>query len=606
METKECKELKDFYDYIKDLEVRGKQRNNARKELRERVKDKVKEFEKSCSDWKMPKVIQNNRELEKMLEEFLYNMKQGIQAWNNRFDGEAKREEFGEKFLDKFIVFVYGTVKAGKSTLGNFIATHHLPNQEPEFWVGERAKKETGQTNKKLKEARAEDAILKRVDIKEFKTNVIECTAEIQLFTLGGLVYVDTPGLGSTTTENGALTKRYIEEADFVLYPTGSDAPMKGKEIEEISQLLHMQKPIHIVITKSDKAERKKIDGSIKTIIVNESEVNRDNQQKDVKKRLEKDLDNKGLSNERKKFLKTDDILSISIKTADDGFNTDDKDLFENSNIPTFYAQFNTILREKSQNLKNQSPLDSIIGLINIILGNSNKPTKKSLAGMQLEYEQLQNKLEMQRKNLENSIQDLRGSILKMIAREFEMHRIEGHNYKQQCQKIRVSIGNELNAKITEACKNAMQDFSIDFCKSMESIGVAEVHDIMTPTKFPKPHISKAIGATIGGIGGLAFGPLAVASGALVGGWIGDKIDSMLASDDILPIKIGDNLNESIQNFRNELENMAKKILNDSIAEMDKSFFAPLKKQLGSIEQELKIFCQELENLRKKYEQQRN
>lgn len=586
----ECKEFEEFYSSIEELNIRGTMRKESREELRQRVK----QFKQTCLQWRIPEESKKNPELEEMFEGFLGGMRQSIQGWDNRFQNAAEKENFEERFRDKFIVFVYGKVKAGKSTLGNFVVDNRLPNQNVKFCVYDSTSKE------------------QRLNITEFATNITECTSEIQLFTLGELTWVDTPGLGSMTKENGELAKRYVEVADFVLYPTNSASYMQNNEIEEISELLTMQKPVHLLITRSDRIEEDEDEnGQIIKIFENKSESVREEQQKDAMERLKKKL------NSEQQRLIQNEILSISVEAAKQGLANNNLELFRNSNLPQFYAQFNTILREKAQNLKNQSPLDSIVGLIHVILGDGDNPTKGSLAGMQKEYEKLQNNLETQRRNLEDSIQDLRGSVPRMIAMEFDMRMrmIDKNNYRQQCKEIQASISNELNAKIADICKKAMQDFATDFCKSLESIGVAEVHDITTPREIEKKGAwGKAGGAAAVGAAGALLGSffpvigtaIGGTIGAAIGGYIGDKLDSSFASKDLEYITVGDNLEKTLRDFRDKLENNAKQATDNSKSQMDNIFFAPLKQQLGKIGKDILCFSHELLKLKREYQQKRS
>ncbi|MBD5167114.1 MAG: hypothetical protein HDT12_04980 [Helicobacter sp.] len=583
-----CEEFEEFYRFIEQLEVRGEMRKESRNELQQIVAN----FKQKCSRWKAPEEMKKNPELEEMFEGFLGRMRQSIQSWNNRFQNAAEKEALEEDFRDKFIVFIYGKVKAGKSTLGNFIVNNRLPNQGVEFCVYDSNSKE------------------QRQNITEFATNITECTSEIQLFTLGGLVWVDTPGLGSMTKTNGERAKRYVESADFVLYPTNSASYMQNNEIEEISELLTMGKPVHLLITRSDRIEEDEDEnGQIIKIFENKTKSVREEQQKDARERL-----NKKLNSGQQKLIQNE-ILSISVEAAKQGLANNNLELFKKSNLPKFYEQFNTILREKAQNLKNQSPLNSIIGLINVILGDSDKPTKESLAGIRHEYEKLRNKLEEQRRNLEDSIRDLHNSVPHMIAKEFDAHRIDTNNYRQQCKEIRNAIDEELRTKIADICSKIMKDFAADFCKSMENIGV--VRDIIITREIDnkKPYGQVALGALgaiagsfipIPGVGTLIGGAIGVAAGSILGGFIGDKLDSSFAGKDIEYINVGDNLEETLRDFRNKLENIAKINVDNATHQMDNVFFNPLKQQFAGIEKEISSFSDELLKLKRKYEQKRS
>ena len=583
-----CEEFEEFYRFIEQLEVRGRMRKESRNELQQIVE----QFRQKCLQWKVPEVAEKNPELKEMFNGFLNGIKESVESWNSRFQNRAKQEAFEEKFRDKFIVFIYGKVKAGKSTLENFIVNNRLPNQDVEFCVYDSNSKE------------------QRQNITEFATNITECTSEIQLFTLGGLVWVDTPGLGSITKENGALAKRYIELADFVLYPTNSASAMQNNEIAEISQLLLERKPVHILITRSDAMELDEEDGKIVRKLMNKTEKTRKKQAEDALERLKEHL-----SLEQQKLIPCE-ILSISVEAAKQGLEKNDLELFRNSNLPKFYKQFNAILQEKVQNLKNQSPFDSLIGLINSILGDiQSKIYNGTLAGMRLEYEKLQSKLETQRKNLEDSIHDLRGIIPQMIAEEFEIRTIDKDNYKQQCGEIRDTISNKLQAKIIEICKKSMEDFATDFCKSMESINVNDVQDTTITREVEKKStfgktIVKGIAAFLGGLGGAFFtfaNPIgAAAAGAAVAattGLITDKIESFFTDKGTEQLTLDGNLEETLRHFREKLQDSATNNLGSPINQMDNIFFKPLKEQLGIIERDISIFHGELEALKKKYGQ---
>lgn len=582
-----CEEFEEFYRFIEQLEVRGKMRKESRNELQQIVE----QFRQKCLQWKVPEVAEKNPELKEMFSGFLNGIKESVENWNHRFQDKAKQEAFEEKFRDKFIVFIYGKVKAGKSTLGNFIVNNRLPNQDVEFCVYDSNSKE------------------QRQNITEFATNITECTSEIQLFTLGGLVWVDTPGLGSITKENGVLAKRYIELADFVLYPTNSASAMQNNEIAEISQLLLERKPVHILITRSDAMELDEEDGKIVRKLMNKTEKTRKEQAEDALERLKEHL-----SLEQQKLIPSE-ILSISVEAAKQGLEKNDLELFRDSNLPKFYEQFNMILREKAQNLENQSPFDSLIGLINSILGDiQSKIYNGTLAGMRLEYEKLQSKLETQRKNLEDSIHDLRGTIPQMIAEEFEIRTIDKDNYRQQCREIRDTISNKLQAKIIEICKKSMEDFATDFCKSMESINVNDVQDTTITREVEKRSIfGKAISSGIGALliklgasstlfsGGAGLAAGAAAAATLV--FITDKIESFFTDKGTEQLTLDGNLEESLRHFREKLQDSATNNLGSPINQMDSIFFKPLKEQLGIIERDISIFHEELGNLKKKYEQ---
>lgn len=160
---------------------------------------------------------------------------------------------------DSFLVYVYGKVNAGKSSLGNYIATgHHKPSREQVTqyhrecltygWQAASAE------HNQVQEGRLEAG---------FGVDRQECTRDIQYFTLPGLTWVDSPGLHSKTPENGELARRYAESADLVVYVMSAANPGRDTDLQEIRTLLALKKPMVFVITRADAFEEDEIDGEI-------------------------------------------------------------------------------------------------------------------------------------------------------------------------------------------------------------------------------------------------------------------------------------------------------------------------------------------------------
>src|SRR5579884_1110796 len=86
-----------------------------------------------------------------------------------------------------------------------------------------------------------------------------ECTHAYQGFRLPGLLWIDCPGVGSTTFANGELARRLVARADFILFVTSSDAPLCASELREMHGLIRESGNQALeglfIITKSDKNE---------------------------------------------------------------------------------------------------------------------------------------------------------------------------------------------------------------------------------------------------------------------------------------------------------------------------------------------------------------
>jgi predicted GTPase len=229
--------LEDFYKSLKDIKLI----NNSVDEKRELVKKYVSNFNANIQNLRIDENIKKqNKEISNLLEETINLIKLVSNDWLKNFDEMIEREKFRSDLSNYFIVIIFGKVKAGKSSLGNFIAKNKLESQKVEFF--------------KYDEAGKKQAIKKLEEIEEdsFATNNLECTVEIQGFKLDGMAWIDTPGLGSMVKENGDLAKEYIQSADYIIYPTSSDSPLQLDEREQLKELFEQNKKVSICITKSD------------------------------------------------------------------------------------------------------------------------------------------------------------------------------------------------------------------------------------------------------------------------------------------------------------------------------------------------------------------
>jgi len=112
---------------------------------------------------------------------------------------------------------------------------------------------------------------------------------------------LDTPGLHSVTAENAALTQRFIDSADGVLWLSSSSSPGQVQELDALARELRRHKPLLPIITRSDQIEEDEVDGEICSILCNKNSTQRALQEADVYQRskdklLEMQVDSQLLS----------------------------------------------------------------------------------------------------------------------------------------------------------------------------------------------------------------------------------------------------------------------------------------------------------------------
>ncbi|MBK0065053.1 MULTISPECIES: dynamin family protein [unclassified Acinetobacter] len=197
---------------------------------------------------------------------------QQIRLWDVKWSELAAAQSVAEAFSDKVMLLVFGKFNAGKSSLCNLLAEcFHRQGQTVRYFYVQN------------------DQIYYTETL--LREGATETTAQLQGVCLGErLVLLDTPGLHSATAENAALTQRFIDSADGVLWLSSSTSPGQVQELHALARELKRHKPLFPIITRSDQIEEDELDGEICTILCNKPPSQRSLQEADVKARAEDKL----------------------------------------------------------------------------------------------------------------------------------------------------------------------------------------------------------------------------------------------------------------------------------------------------------------------------
>jgi hypothetical protein len=324
--------------------------------------------------------IPENHALRKIVSNSTTNIKYTISKLIEeieKYDGNVK---IREDYQNSLLVFVYGKVKAGKSSLGNYMAygtskpTQEVitsANPKPHFFF-----KAGTNVNEEMSEEIMNDKQCFGVDL-------AEATSSIQGFTLPGLAWIDSPGLHSKNEENGNLAKRYANLADMVVFLSNSSAPARQSDIAEISNLLEQKKPLVILITHSDEYEDDVDDNGnfISTFKMKSKEAQ--NQQISY---FEQEL--KGLP--RKDRLLDMKVYPISTAYVEAG---SESTRWKESGIGNFAQRLAEITSTEGVNLKKLAPLENLSNFINKV--------SQSISKYQEEVDKINKKLSDEREDLQ-------------------------------------------------------------------------------------------------------------------------------------------------------------------------------------------------------------
>lgn len=202
-------------------------------------------------------ILSQTKQLEQKIHEH-------IQQWNVHWQTFKAAHTISDAFNDQVMFLVFGKFNAGKSSLCNLLAACF---------------QQQGQTVRYFY-VQDEQIIYNDSRLREGAT---ETTAQLQGVCLGEkLILLDTPGLHSGTLENAALTQKFIDSADGVLWLTSSTSPGQVQELDALARELKRQKPLFPIITRSDQVEEDEVDGDICTVLCNKNVQQRALQEADV------------------------------------------------------------------------------------------------------------------------------------------------------------------------------------------------------------------------------------------------------------------------------------------------------------------------------------
>ena len=229
--------------------------------------------------------------VERAAQKSLDNLRAVIETWSDKIETDRKGKQFIKKNEKYLVVMVFGAVKTGKSTLGNFFAgkkffnapfdNHYKKIAKPIFETEERGR-DTGDIEK---DSRGDTW---------FQEGIIDTTGAIQYFTLSGLRWIDSPGTGAVSkagdTKNmTALVEEYLSYTDMCIFLMNAGAPGLQDDMRYMQKLSRDGQEALIVITRSDfNDEDIDDDGNVTDNLKPLSDADRKLQEDDICARVKK------------------------------------------------------------------------------------------------------------------------------------------------------------------------------------------------------------------------------------------------------------------------------------------------------------------------------
>lgn len=464
-------------------------------------------------------------------------------AWENQVAARAKGTRFRKDFGDSLLVFIYGKVKSGKSSLGNYMAWGHSEPDaslkarvpHPHYFSTERTDVASGDKDKEAE-----------VHL-QFRVGATEATSSIQGFRLPGLTWVDSPGLHSVNARNGALAKEYVEHADLILYTMSSQAPGRASDMQEIAALLAANKKIMVLLTGSDTTDEDENEyGEIITTVVMKDLSDRRDQIAYVQGEL-KQLDNSASV--------LAEVLPISTRYAE---RNPTPDGMAASGMGRLLYELQNICHGPALSIKLNTPMEN--------LRSSIRSTAGELAEVRKIVDEFSAGIEQQNRGLQRELAELgvkgASEMREHIRRIFDTVENDGLEgaLRDKTAEVIAELAHEAFERIGEQQQQGL-------CKAFDSSclgSLPEYKEITVEKEYftgtRKGNKSKfgLAGALLGGtVGFLMGGPAGAALGASVGASARGLGRSTSAEYSRHQVVVGDNREELRQAA---LDNYAKKL----------------------------------------------
>jgi predicted GTPase len=501
-----------------------------------------------------------------------------VQSWLDRINKYDRNTAFRKGFTDSLVVFVLGKVKAGKSSLGNYMAYGRsnpegalITETRPDFFTAAMAQGAKNQT----------EAAVGQGGI--FRVGARETTQSIQGFRVPGLTWVDSPGLHSVTPENGALASDYADVADLIVYPMHTGNPGRTGDIAEIQELRRAKKSFLVIITQCDKPEEdEEPDGTIVQHWVMKEQAARQGQIEYVRR---------AVSASRDAF--PFNILSLSVRYAETHNNT--PAALEESGIAGFFRLLTDIARSEGVRRKRETPSRNLDHFVDLVLGTDARDDTLSVARVLSRLHDLRRALASAAVEIEHRADRAVAAVLARIG-PVVAHRIKRHADDKNQTDFERECTSELRQIVAEVTRTEILSLLAATCGAL--VPVADFTEISAFLKFesltvkiPKSNrktigaFGKAGGGAAGmwaggelgfvagtmvpGIGNAIGATVGAALGGLLGGFVGNAAGEALGSDWEEKMQSGDN--------RAEVEASAVKALQDAGQAAVEGFFATLK-----------------------------
>lgn len=538
-----------------------------------------------------------NNPVEKFIQVNFEQIHALIAMWEKKVNSYQTNLEFRKDFGDSLLVFVYGKVKAGKSSLGNYVATGQS-DPTPEWLESLDEKLHKPQF---FKEAQNTD-FGEVIDYSRgFAVGTSETTSCIQGFRTPGFTWVDSPGLHSINGANGDLAKQYSDSADLIVYPCNSAQPGRRSDFEELRKLILAKKRIMVLITRCSEEEVVDFDeeGVPITELVMKSDKNRADQEQYLKQEL--DL----LCDELGEYIDTS-ALSISVHYAQHYGSS--AEAMKQSGMQNFFDNLSALIESEGIELKKQVPQKNLHALYSLLVSEDSE----------LSVAKIDEQVSTALNAIEKSVAALKFDTEKVeaeIAFEFSFmldELVDKHAATKDTKALNQEFSTFIDSLISERYDPVLDKHCSEALGSLKGLttAIAEQGGIAfedvereIEINYTKKYraAGSGIGAVVGGaIGFFTGGPVGMSIGATAGSMVGGEAAKLVDAKGEEKVVVGDNREQVKASLYERGESLIAGKLSQLETAALNQVFTPIKKSFTHISDEtsnLKQFISEQHNV---------
>ena len=545
------------------------------------------------------KVVKPKKEsnlVDKAVESILTEINESIDSWNNDLTSQLKGTEFMKKHEKYLVVMVFGAVKAGKSSLGNFFAGKYFSNSnveteynhrdKPQF-ISEESGRETGGLTKELN------------GDTWFTEGVTDTTGAIQYFTLSGLRWMDSPGTGAVKKDGDSkdmeqMVNDYIPFVDLCIFLMNSSEPGLQEDMKYMEKLSREGQESLVVITRSDVVEEDidENDEIIKILRPKEPE-RRKLQEDDIVTRLAEqyhELDSE-------KFR----AMSVSTMLARHAIEDGDESKFKDSNLDKLMNLLADKASTQTIDLKIARPKRNMNSFIDRLITGDNIDHKfEGLEALLTKFRELQDPIDEYKQKLENRKQRVTNLIIQDIQSDLKSKLLEWNQIVESSKNTIDSnkMNTEINKIIEKGINKGINKEVASIIDGYSNDSITSISSLVTVQSLGKSYEEVEH----------SYKERILVERDPDGVW--ENIRSLLGKTyyrtrtithtEILKIDVGTNVNDVLESLLNQSRAIIEQEVKAALLDIQKQYFLPQEKYIATMTNMLQDSIQQLRRL--KYE----